>query len=277
MNLAVHSLSRTQLDSALSNEQAAVLVSGPEGIGLSAVVNDFFATTPALVETVLPEKDDRVDLEKGRITVDSIRRLYEQTKTVSHAQRVIIIDYAERMATPAQNAFLKLLEEPPKNTRFILLSHAPETLLPTIHSRTQHVVLQLISKEQTLALLDELKVTDATKRAQLIFIAEGLPALITRLSQDEKLFTARASIVKDARTFISGAPYDRLLIAKQYKDSRENALQLITDALKQVKASFYAQPEPRTLAFLDRLEKSHKTLTEQGNVRLQLSALAVVQ
>lgn len=273
MSLYVHSLSRTQLDATASNPGVSLLVSGPEGIGLATVVHDTLARQKALIVTVLPEKDEKVDLEKGRITVDVIRRLYEQTKTISHQPRVVVIDYAERMAIPAQNAFLKLLEEPPHNTRFILLSHTPETLLPTIHSRTQQVVLQSISDAQTNELLDELKVTDQTKRAQLLFIARGLPALLTRLVQDEKHFADRAAIVKDARLLISGSPYDRLLLAKQYKDSRSNALQLLVDALNQVKTSFIAQPEARTLAMLECLEKSHKTITEQGNVRLQLSAL----
>lgn len=276
MSLYVHSLSRTQLDATASNPSVSLLVSGPEGIGLATVVQELLSRQKVLVLTVLPEKDEKVDLEKGRITVDVIRRLYEQTKTVSHQPRVVVIDYAERMATPAQNAFLKLLEEPPQNTRFILLSHTPETLLPTIRSRTQHINLQPITDTQTNDLLDELRVTDATKRAQLLFIARGLPALITRLVDDEKLFAARAGIVKDARAFISGTPYGRLVLAKQYKDSRDNALQLIVDALNQIKTSFVAQPDMRTLAMLERLEKAHKTITEQGNVRLQLSALAVL-
>jgi len=276
MSLYVHSLSRTQLTAALANESASLLISGPSGIGLLTVANDALRSLGAVVLTVLPEKDEKVDLEKGRITVDVVRKLYEQTKTVSQQPRVVIIDYSERMATPAQNAFLKLLEEPPQNTRFILLTHTPETLLPTIRSRTQHIVLQPISDVQTNELLNDLGVHDATKRAQLLFIARGLPAHITTLVEDEKLFSARAAIVKDARTFISGSPYDRLLIAKQYKDNRENALQLLVDALKQLKTSFTAQPEARTLAMLEKLERSHKTLTEQGNVRLQLSALAVL-
>ena len=52
----------------------------------------------------------------------------------------VILD-AERMNAPAANAFLKTLEEPPPNSLILLLSEAPQTLLPTIVSRCQKIDL----------------------------------------------------------------------------------------------------------------------------------------
>jgi hypothetical protein len=55
---------------------------------------------------------------------------------LGHA-KVFIIDEAERLDRPGQNALLKTLEEPPPNTTFILVTDRPQRLLPTIHSRCQ--------------------------------------------------------------------------------------------------------------------------------------------
>ncbi|MFQ3184778.1 MAG: DNA polymerase-3 subunit delta' [Octadecabacter sp.] len=50
-------------------------------------------------------------------------------------RRVVIIDCADEMNPSVANSILKVLEEPPKNTFFLLISHQPSRLLPTIRSR----------------------------------------------------------------------------------------------------------------------------------------------
>ena len=260
------------LDAVVRDEPHALLLTGPAGIGLATIASSLYVSGHAQVITVLPEKNEKVDLEKGIITVDSIRRLYDATRTLEPKGRVIIIDYAERMAPAAQNAFLKLLEEPTEGTRFMLLSHQPELLLPTITSRSQQVALRPITAEQSTELLDTLGVQDATKRAQLLFIAQGLPAELTRLVSDDERFDARATVVKDARSLVTGAAYEKLLLAKKYKDSREDALTLLEDALKLLKRTVAANGDAMSLRMLTRFEAIHKRVTEQGNVRLQLSA-----
>jgi len=50
-------------------------------------------------------------------------------------RRVVIIDCADEMNPSVANSILKVLEEPPKNTFFLLVSHQPSRLLPTIRSR----------------------------------------------------------------------------------------------------------------------------------------------
>jgi DNA polymerase III delta prime subunit len=255
----------------------AVLLTGAAGIGLSTIGHHYAGVDKAVVTTVLPEKDDKVDTEKGTITVESIRRLYEATKTVEPKGRVIIIDYVERMAIPAQNAFLKLLEEPIMGTRFILLTHKPELLLPTIISRVQRITLQPISPEQSETLLDEYLVNDSTKRAQLLFIARGYPAELVRLITDEQYFESRVAIIKDARTLLNSSVYEKLLIAKKYKDDRNNALLLLEDAMKLLRRTLAEKGAREPLRLLEYYEHIHRRLSEQGNVRLQLSAVAVAR
>lgn len=276
MSPLIHPESKRILEAVLNQRPHALLLTGAHGIGLATIAEAYCRNDTAQVVTVLPEKDEKIDLEKGAITIQSIRRLYDLTRTIEPSGRTIIIDYAERMAIPAQNAFLKLLEEPTDATRFILLTHQPELLLPTITSRSQRVDLRPVSREQSEALLDEHKVKDATKRTQLLFIAEGLPAELTRLATDEVRFESRAAIVKDARAFVTGSTYDRLTIAKKYKDSRSDAITLLEDALKQLQRTLASTGDASALRMMTRLETLHKRITEQGNVRLQLSAAVMV-
>lgn len=273
---AIHPVSERTLASVFHEMPHALLITGPVGIGLSTITQQFTDTTKSLVVTVLPEKEGKVDIEKGTVTVESIRRLYDLMRSVEPKGRIVVIDYSERMAPVAQNAFLKLLEEPTPGNHFILLSHQPDWILPTIKSRTQRIDIRPATKEQSLTLLDELNVTDATKRAQLLFIAEGLPAELTRLSQDAEYFDRRASIVKDARSLATGSAYDRLKIANKYKNSRPDALLLMEDALRLLQLTIAKNGDPASLRMATRFESIHKRLTEQGNVRLQLSATIMV-
>jgi DNA polymerase III delta prime subunit len=252
----------------------SLLITGPSGVGLSAIHTHLSDRLGIVAQVMLPERDEKVDIEKGTISVDIIRRLYDMTKTIETGKRFIVIDYAERMGVQAQNAFLKLLEEPGQNTHFILLSHEPSKLLPTIHSRVQEFEVRPITAEQSQALLDELGVKDATKRSQLLFMAEGLAAELVRLANDEEYFTARAQIVRDARQFLQGSGYDRLTLAQTYKDDRAGALLLLNDALKLVRLNV-EQGKSDLLPKINDLLSTYERIAANGNVRLQLAAAMV--
>ena len=157
------------------------------------------------------------------------------------------------------------------NTHFILLTHTPELLLRTIRSRSQMVEVRPVSAEQSQHILDSLKVTDATRRSQLIFIANGLPAELCRLVNDDARFQRRISLVKDARTFIQGTPYERLRISQIYKDDREAALILLADAMRQLRQAATLRDDTATIKMVQSFQHAHQRIYEQGNVRLQLA------
>lgn len=72
-----------------------------------------------------------------QISVDQVRGLADFSGMSAHqgGRRVVVIHPAEAMNTNAANALLKNLEEPPPGLLFILVSHKPQQLLPTIRSR----------------------------------------------------------------------------------------------------------------------------------------------
>ena len=87
--------------------------------------------------------------KKNIITIAQIRQLYDYLSLSTHQVagfRVIVISPAEALNLAAANALLKMLEEPPSNTIFLLVSSQPQQLLPTIISRCQVIDMPIPSK-----------------------------------------------------------------------------------------------------------------------------------
>ena len=90
------------------------------------------------------------------ITVGEVRRLksfFELTST-DGLPRVVIIDSADEMNASASNALLKVLEEPPENSYFFLISHSPSCLLPTVRSRCRTLKCSPLSKDDITKVLN---------------------------------------------------------------------------------------------------------------------------
>jgi len=84
-----------------------------------------------------------------QIAVDRVRamRSFLQLSSADGGWRAVIVDPADDMNPSAANALLKYLEEPPANTVFLLVAHAPAGLLPTIRSRCRTLDLAPLGSE----------------------------------------------------------------------------------------------------------------------------------
>lgn len=102
--------------------------------------------------------------KKSHIVVDQIRSLSEMVGLSSHRQgsRIVLLYPAETLNLAAANALLKMLEEPPPDTIFILVSHQPQRLLPTMRSRCHKITMQMPTIEEAIAWLSARGVGDAT-------------------------------------------------------------------------------------------------------------------
>lgn len=98
--------------------------------------------------------------------------------------KVMIIWQPEFMHPSAANGILKILEEPPKSTFFLLVSNNPERLLPTTLSRTQQITVPLLSDTELDTFLTA-REPDNTKRAKLVANAEGNVRLAMELMVSE--------------------------------------------------------------------------------------------
>jgi DNA polymerase III delta prime subunit len=84
--------------------------------------------------------------EGKEFSIDDIRNLIRQTNTYHKDQRVFFLENFHLSSLEAQNAFLKLLEEPPNKTLFVLSSISENKLIPTVISRTKIIKLDVPNK-----------------------------------------------------------------------------------------------------------------------------------
>jgi DNA polymerase-3 subunit delta' len=120
----------------------------------------------------LPEPE--LYTEEGTISIDMVRLLRKEAalRPYQEGKRVFLVLDAHRMKEEAQNAFLKLLEEPPADTIVILTTSRPDALSPTILSRCQRVRFSRLSTgeiEETL----QRKLSVDTDRGHLIASLSG--------------------------------------------------------------------------------------------------------
>jgi len=101
--------------------------------------------------------DDAKGVYKKEIPVDEIRKIapFLRQSSADGGWRVVIIDDANTMGRSGQNAILKILEEPPKNTILILVTHGAGGMLPTIRSRCRFVSFDTLSNDNMKAIMEK--------------------------------------------------------------------------------------------------------------------------
>jgi DNA polymerase-3 subunit delta' len=153
------------------------------------------------LERLVKESSSTGELARS-ITVDQVRglqRLFSTTASMS-AWRVVVIDSIDDLERNAANALLKNLEEPPPNSVFFLVSHAPERLLPTIRSRCRQLRLSRLDPDaMTSALREALPDAEDKEIRVLAAAGQGSPgrALAFRGLDIAGLDKAMAELVRD--------------------------------------------------------------------------------
>ena len=268
-NLALHPRAKQHAERLARRLPHAILLAGDVGVGL-LTLSRLIAGKNAIV--VSP------DPKAGSIAVKTIRDLYDQTKSRSQ-RRVVIIDDADTMTAHAQNALLKLLEEPTANTHFILCSHHPARLLSTIHSRVQQIDIPRISETDTAQFITTHAPTlSETERGQLGFMAMGRPALIKQILDDETLLRQRLATARDAKQYLSTADrYQKLVVAKAHFGSRQLAIAFI-DAVASMAwllAGTHGHDSQRYLGILERCTRVTESLERNANPKAQLLSFVI--
>jgi DNA polymerase-3 subunit delta' len=122
----------------------------------------------------------RLENEKGNlkqdITVDQIRELGEfmSLSAAMSPWRMAVIDTVDELNRPAANALLKMLEEPPPNSLFFLVSHAPGRLLPTIRSRCRRLEFHALDDDAMTSILEaNAPELSAAERAAVVAMSFG--------------------------------------------------------------------------------------------------------
>ena len=133
------------VDRLSEGRQIAALVAARNEADTSMVAR---GVHPDVIELAAPEGKERIGIGQVR---DVIR--LAQFAPVQSTCKVCLIPNAERLTIEAANALLKILEEPPRGLRFILIAEHPSDLLPTIVSRSRLIRVPIASQAQIAARL----------------------------------------------------------------------------------------------------------------------------
>lgn len=204
----IHPAAWRQWQAALAGERMhhAWLLAGPRGLGKGAFAAQAARALVGADEaqerhhpdilhlTHLPKdekeqkkRDDGKPFElKRNISIDQIRDMQRRitTRPTMGDRRAVIVEPADDMERNAANALLKSLEEPPAGTFFVLVSHRPGRLLPTIRSRCR--ILRFAPLDDTAVarmLADTVPDADPAVRDAAVAAAAGSPGAAVRFVQ----------------------------------------------------------------------------------------------
>ncbi len=143
------------------------------------------------------------------ITIEQIREINEFVKLrtigTGSYRRFIVIENAGQMTIQAQNALLKLLEEPPKDTMIMLTIDNTQDILPTVLSRIQTVTIKVPTKEQLSTLFDK----DDPNFDRFYLLASGLPGLLESIHADPENHPVMVALGK-VRDILGKKSFERL-------------------------------------------------------------------
>lgn len=144
-----------------------------------------------------PDAGDGETVKLPTIKIDAVREALEfmQLSAAGEQGRVLLVDPATALPRESANALLKALEEPPPNTRWLLVAAQPERLLPTIRSRALKLAATAPTHDEATAWLRAQGVSPTASDAWLRQSrGEPLTALAASLSESG---SAREEFVRD--------------------------------------------------------------------------------
>lgn len=109
-----------------------------------------------------------IEIQLEKIGIDNIRDIIIKLALKVTGKRIVLINNADSMNKAASNALLKILEEPPSETTFILLTTNYYSIIPTIRSRSVHIHINKLNDDEAVAALKLLSINE-----DLFYICNG--------------------------------------------------------------------------------------------------------
>ena len=228
-DLILHPQTQQAIDIVIQNRPHAIMLTGNEGSGKRHVALSI-ATEILGVEAQNHPYFLHLEPAGKNMTIDQIRDLQNhmrlKTTGKSDIRRVVLLQDVHTMTVEAQNALLKLLEEPPEDTVLILTAQGDKSLKPTIYSRVQRVQVKPLTKKQALS------VTNDEKLYELSGGDMGLLKALASNSKDHELVGA----INEAKSLLGASAYQRMLRVEEFSKDKEH-LKTLLSALKRVSSA----------------------------------------
>ena len=133
----------------------------------------------------------------------------------------MLIEHAERMTIEAQNAYLKLLEEPPADTCMILTVDTPQALLPTIRSRAPAIAVTAPDETALRVHFSSLGKKEAAI-SQAFLLSGGLPGLMHALLHDDQDHPLSQGVTS-AKAILQKSLFERLAMVESLSKKKDDA------------------------------------------------------
>ena len=220
---------------------------------------------------------DRRGKLRARMAVEDARALghFLSLRASQGGRRVVVVDVADEMNRETANAILKVLEEPPPETFFFLLAHAPGRLLPTIRSRCLHVPLAPLTADEVRSALAGLEALTQVEPARLetaITRSAGAPgrALDLATSSAPELWDEVAQALAAGQEASAQVVFQRVAQALAQKQAQAD-FALFTELMAQ-----WLHDQMRRAARMGQTARAGRLAEVADEMRQRLAALEAV-
>lgn len=284
--LVLHPSTRTAVEGFLQSPGHSLLLIGPESSGKATLASMIAAEALGLPAEKLASYPYFMHLapQKSSISIEDIRSLQDfvrlKTTGTSLLRRAIIVENAHTLTTEAQNAFLKLLEEPPADTIIILTAQGNDSLLPTITSRAPKIAVKTPAQQELITFFKNLGF-EQTEITKAYFISRGQVGLLYKLLQKDQA-DERLQYIGQAKQFLQAKHFERLVIVDQLTKQKRDvaqflwALQRVADAALHQAAAKNASPQVKHWAkSLEAIIQAQDSLQANPQAKLLLTNLSL--
>ena len=230
MKLIINSATSRHLDQLVQTPGGSFLIHGAAGVGkrtaaldVGRQMNCAGCSDATCASCRMAQAGNHPDItqiwpdEKGKIGIDAIHQLIHQFTYTQYGvgtRRVAIIARGETMTVPAQNALLKLLEEPPIGTTIIITASSLSGLLDTIVSRCRHIYQPSQTARQITEHLTAVHGVASQQAAVLASMSGGAIGRAVTLAKSPEMVERLNEMGDEATTLLEARQlFDRLVAA----------------------------------------------------------------
>lgn len=280
-NLYLHKRTRLIFDGIVKSPSNATLITGGLGSGKFYVASQLANQITGNQGSKLPTTRYLITPSDNQtITIDQIRELSMAIHHNYTEPHTIIIKNAHFMTQEAQNAFLKILEEPPANIHFILTCASKPDIFATISSRCQELpIIDISTTELTDTLIAAYPNIDSSLIKQTIMRHDSKIGLIIKSLNSSTTSSSEYDYTKIAKQLLTSSAGERMISLQQYFNMTKSETLSILEALivickfmleKSVQSESNKQIIKHWSTRITLANNTYRAVQKGGNTKIQL-------